>query len=46
VEVVESPGVLTYGRTPEEALERAKTLLAWVLADGNECDEFAPTTEN
>ena len=32
-EVIELPGVLTYGRTPEEAMSRVQALGLRVLAD-------------
>lgn len=32
-EVIEIPGVLTYGTTPEEAIQRAKALALRVIAD-------------
>jgi predicted RNase H-like HicB family nuclease len=32
-EVPDLPGVLTYGQTPEGAVEQARALAQWILAD-------------
>ena len=41
-DVVDLPGVLTYGQTREEAVERAKALSLRVLADRLEHGEEVP----
>ncbi len=41
-EVTELPGVLTYGKTREEAIERVKALALRVLADRLEHGESVP----
>ncbi len=41
-EVIDLPGVLTYGATREEAIERAKALSLRVLADRLEHGESIP----
>jgi predicted RNase H-like HicB family nuclease len=45
-EVVELPGVLAYGPTREEAIERAKALSLRVLADRLEHGESVPEMGN
>ena len=45
-EVVDLPGVLTYGQTREEAVERAKALSLRVLADRLEHGEEVPEMGN
>jgi predicted RNase H-like HicB family nuclease len=42
-EVLELPGVLAYGHTPEEAMAKAQALGLRVLADRIEHGEEAPT---
>ena len=41
-EVIELPGVLAYGRTPEDAMAKAQALGLRVLADRIEHGEEAP----
>jgi predicted RNase H-like HicB family nuclease len=41
-EIVDLPGVLAYGQTREEAIERAKALSLRVLADRLEHGEAVP----
>lgn len=41
-EIVELPGVLAYGSTPEEALNKTKALALRVLADRLEYGEAVP----
>jgi len=41
-EVIELPGVLAYGRTPEDAMAKAQALGLRVLADRIERGEEAP----
>jgi predicted RNase H-like HicB family nuclease len=41
-EVLELPGVLTYGKTPEEAVAHAQALALRVVADKLENGESAP----
>jgi predicted RNase H-like HicB family nuclease len=41
-EVIELPGVLAYGRTPEEAMSRVQALGLRVLADRIEHGEETP----
>jgi predicted RNase H-like HicB family nuclease len=41
-EVLELPGVLVYGRTPEEARGKAQALALRVLAERLECGEAGP----
>jgi predicted RNase H-like HicB family nuclease len=41
-EVLELPGVLVYGRTPEDARTKARSLGLRVLADRIEQDEDSP----
>jgi predicted RNase H-like HicB family nuclease len=41
-EVIELPGVLAYGQTPEEAKAKAQALALRVLADRLEHGEIAP----
>ena len=41
-EVLELPGVLTYGETPPLAIQHAKALLLRVLADRSEHGEMIP----
>jgi predicted RNase H-like HicB family nuclease len=41
-EVIDLPGVLTYGATREEAIERAKALSLRVMADRLEHGESIP----
>jgi len=41
-EVLELPGVLTYGQSPEEATAKAQALALRVLADRLEHGETAP----
>jgi predicted RNase H-like HicB family nuclease len=41
-EIVELPGVLAYGQTREEAIERAKALSLRVIADRLEHGEAIP----
>lgn len=45
-EVIELPGVLTYGRTPEEAMAKVQALGLRVLADRIEHGEETPTLMN
>ena len=45
-EVVELPGVLAYGATRDEAIERAKALSLRVLADRLEHGESIPEMGN
>lgn len=45
-EVVDLPGVLAYGQTREEAIERAKALSLRVLADRLEHGEEVPEMGN
>lgn len=40
-DVIDLPGVMTYGRTPQEAVQRAAALTLRVLADRVEHDEMA-----
>ncbi len=42
-EVIELPGVLTYGQTPEEAMSKVQALGLRVLADRIEHGEEVPT---
>ena len=42
-EVKELPGVLAYGKDPDEAASRAQALALRVVADGLENGESAPT---
>ncbi|MBS3966321.1 MAG: type II toxin-antitoxin system HicB family antitoxin [Truepera sp.] len=42
-EVLELPGVLTYGQTPDEATAKAQALALRVLADRLEHGETTPT---
>ena len=42
-EVTELPGVLTYGKTPDEAIAHAKALALRVVADQLEHDERSAT---
>jgi predicted RNase H-like HicB family nuclease len=42
-EVLEMPGVLTYGQTPDEAKARAQALALRVLADRLEHGETLPS---
>ena len=42
-EVKELPGVLTYGKDPDEAASRAQTLALRVVADRLENGESAPS---
>lgn len=42
-EVLELPGVLSYGATKDEAIRRAETLALRVIADRLENDESKPT---
>jgi len=44
-EVLELPGVLAYGHTPEEAMAKAQALGLRVLADRIEHGEEAPTLQ-
>ncbi len=41
-EVLELPGALAYGQTPEEAIARVQALALRVLADQLEHEEHAP----
>ena len=41
-EVIEIPGVLAYGRTPEDAMAKAQALGLRVLADRIEHDDDVP----
>ena len=41
-EVIELPGVLAYGQTPEQAIAKAQALALRVLADQIEHGETAP----
>jgi predicted RNase H-like HicB family nuclease len=43
-EVIELPGVLAYGKSREEAVERAKALSLSVVADRLEHGEAVPDT--
>lgn len=45
-EVLELPGVLTYGQTPDEATVKAQALALRVLADRLEHGETAPALLN
>jgi len=45
-EVIELPGVLAYGRTPEEAIAKVQALGLRVLADRIEHGEEAPALLN
>jgi len=45
-EVMELPGVLTYGATKDEALVRAETLALRVIAERLEQGEARPTNIN
>lgn len=45
-EVPELPGVLSYGETRQEAIERAQALALRVLADRIEHGEDLPVTSN
>ena len=45
-EVMELPGVLTYGATKDEALVRAETLALRVIAEQLEQGEARPTNIN
>jgi predicted RNase H-like HicB family nuclease len=45
-EVLELPGVLTYGQTPEEATAKAQVLALRILADRLEHGETTPTLLN
>lgn len=42
-EVTELPGVLAYGKTPDEAIAHAKALALRVVADQLEHDEHSAT---
>jgi predicted RNase H-like HicB family nuclease len=41
-EVLELPGVMAYGKTPDQAIARAQALALRALADRLEHDEGAP----
>jgi len=41
-EVLELPGVLAYGETPEQARAKAQALALRVVAERLECGEMAP----
>lgn len=45
-EVMELPGVLTYGATKEEAIVKAETLALRVIAERLEQSEARPTSIN
>jgi len=45
-DVVDMPGVMAYGATREEAIEKAETLAARVLADRRTRGEDFPTTDH